>query len=471
MMDFVTLDPSRPLSPRGFPQATKVLCLWQKIFFLLAVCGLAVWAFFDWRGELLAVNAVLTAFYLLSTLYRMLIIDLALRKQREMTVEDCSLPPDGKEWPRYLVILPMYREADILPHLIESMRRMDYPLDRLEVRLLIEEDDDETLSLARSMDLKPPFSICTIPATYPRTKPKACNVGIQYGDADYLVIYDAEDRPDRDQLKKAAWAFSKVPENVACIQAKLGFYNPRQNILTRCFTAEYATWFGLCLPGLDALQAPIPLGGTSNHFRLSILRELGGWDEFNVTEDCDLGLRLFSRGYRTRILESTTWEQACPSLKFWIKQRSRWVKGYMQTYFVHNRDFFRLHWRLGFLNAIQFHLLIGGTFLSQLINPLYWIMTLLWLVFKPSGLGEFFPAPVFAMGAFCLFFGNFVFVYTNAVACVRRGAGYLARLSFLMPVYWLMMSIAAWKGALQLLHAPHHWEKTMHFKNQNTENE
>ena len=465
-MDFTTLDTSKPLSPRGFPQATKVLCPWQKLFLVLLLLGIAVWAWWDWRNELLLLNGVLTVFYLLSTLYRMLIIDLALKKQREMEVENYSTPPDGKEWPRYMVILPMYKEAAILPHLVEGMKKMDYPAERLEIKLLIEEDDQETMEAAEAMDLQPPFSICKIPVSYPRTKPKACNVGIQEGEADYLVIYDAEDRPEPDQLKKAVWAFRQVPSNVACIQAKLGFYNPVQNLLTRCFTAEYATWFGLCLPGMDALSAPIPLGGTSNHFRMEILRKLGGWDEFNVTEDCDLGLRLFSNGYRTRIMASTTWEQACPSLHYWFRQRSRWVKGYMQTYFVHTRDFFRFHWKMGLLNALQFHLLIGGTFLSQLINPLYWIMTLLWLVWKPEGLGDFFPAPIFAMGSFCLFFGNFVFIYTNAVACVRNGTGYLAKYSLLMPFYWLMMSYAAWKGALQLLYAPHHWEKTMHFKNQ-----
>lgn len=467
--DLTTHDTSNPLSPRGFPQATLTLCRWQKVFLLSSIALAILWAIFDYRSELLVINFILTVFYLMSTLYRMLIIDLALRKPREMhfTQKDIDRPPNGNQWPKYMVILPMYHEGEILPNLIKGLQKIDYPKDRLEIRLLIEADDKETMDAAAALNLTAPFKVIPIPKSYPRTKPKACNVGIEDGDAEYLVIYDAEDQPETDQLKKAVHAFAHCPDNVACIQAKLGYYNPDWNLLTKCFTAEYATWFGLCLPGLDCLQAPIPLGGTSNHFKLDILRKVGGWDEYNVTEDCDLGLRLFSRGWRTRILESTTWEQACPTIPFWIRQRSRWVKGYIQTYCIHTRNFFSFHRNIGFLNSLQFHLLIGGTFLSQLINPLYWFMTLLWLVASPQGLDQYFPAPIFAMGSFCLFVGNFIFAYTSAIACVRRGVGYLAKYAIIMPFYWMLMSIAAWKGFLQLFSNPHHWEKTKHFADPN----
>ena len=302
-----------------------------------------------------------------------------------------------------------------------------------------------------------------IPVSRPRTKPKACNVGLAGTDADYLVIYDAEDRPEPDQLKKAAVAFRRVPHDVACIQAKLNFYNPDRNLITRCFTAEYAMWFDLCLPGLDYLRAPIPLGGTSNHFRLEVLREVKGWDEYNVTEDCDLGLRLFSQGWRTRILDATTWEQACPDVRYWIPQRSRWVKGYVQTYLVHMRSPLRLLRRIGLTNWLHFHLLIGGTPLCQLVNPIYWLLALLWLLVRPVGLDAYFPGPIFAMAAVCLFAGNFVFAYTCGIACVRRGLGHLTKYALAMPFYWALMSVAAWKGTLQLFTRPHHWEKTKHF--------
>lgn len=454
-----------PYGPRGFPQATIVLAPWQRVAGWSTLAFLVLWALFDWRQELLVINAVFTVFFLLSTLYRVMLIDASLRCPREIMVgpEDLLEPPNGKEWPKYMVILPMYHEGDVVGKLVEGMRKLDYPTDRLEIRLLIEEDDQETMTAAKALNLQPPFVITPIPVSYPRTKPKACNVAIQEGDFDYLVIYDAEDQPESDQLKKAAVAFSRCPDNVACIQGKLCFYNSTHNLLTRLFTIDYSTWFGLCLPGLDAYDAPIPLGGTSNHFRLDVLRQVGGWDEYNVTEDCDLGLRLFARGWRTRVLDSTTWEQACHLVRFWIPQRSRWVKGYVQTYLVHTRHLWQLTKQLGFRDSLHFHLLIGGSVFSQLICPFYWFLVLLWLLFRPVGLSHFFPGPIFAMGALCLFVGNFFFAYTSGIACIRRGMGNLAKYALLMPFYWIMMSAGAWKGFLQLITKPHHWEKTKHF--------
>jgi cellulose synthase/poly-beta-1,6-N-acetylglucosamine synthase-like glycosyltransferase len=454
-----------PYGPRGFPQATMVLCRWQRIALWALLAGVVLWGILDWRTELLVINAVFTVFFLVSTLYRVMLIDTALSRPREIILgpEDLLEPPDGKEWPKYVVILPMYHEGDVVGKLVDGLRKLDYPTDRLEIRLLIEEDDAETMEAAQALNLEPPFVISQIPVSYPRTKPKACNVAIEDGDFEYLVIYDAEDQPEPDQLKKAAVAFHRSPDNVACIQGKLCFYNSGHNWLTRLFTVDYSTWFGLCLPGLDAYDAPIPLGGTSNHFRWKVLREVGGWDEFNVTEDCDLGLRLYARGWRTRVLDSTTWEQACHLVRFWIPQRSRWVKGYVQTYLVHTRNFFELHKQLGVRGSLHFHLLIGGSVFSQLICPFYWLLVLMWLVFRPVGLSHFFPGPIFAMGALCLFVGNFFFAYTSGIACIRRGMGSLAKYSLLMPFYWIMMSAGAWKGFLQLITKPHHWEKTKHF--------
>ena len=455
------------LNPRGFPQATLVLCPWQKRALIGFIVLMFLWALCNWRQELLVINFALTLFYLLTMLHRLFLVGLALRYSPEMkfSPEQLSRPPNGKEWPSYMVILPMYKEGEVLPELIDSLSKLDYPKDKLDIRLLIEEDDEETRSVADSLNLKAPFQQVLIPKSEPRTKPKACNIGIEWGEADYLVIYDAEDKPEPDKLKKAVWAFAQSPEEVACVQCKLSYYNPDWNFLTRCFTAEYANWFGLCLPGLDLLQAPIPLGGTSNHFKLHILRQVGAWDEYNVTEDCDLGLRLFVAGWRTRIVDSTTWEQACHVLRNWIAQRSRWVKGYIQTYLVQTRDFFGLHKKLGLWNSVQFHLFIGGNFFSQLINPLYWILTLCWLIFKPDFVSQFFPLPIFIMGSVCLFVGNFIFAYTAGIACMRRGVGRLAYYAALMPFYWFLMSIGAWKGFLQLITKPHHWEKTTHFAN------
>jgi hypothetical protein len=186
------------------------------------------------------------------------------------------------------------------------------------------------------------------------------------------VIYDAEDRPEPDQLLKAVAAFQKVSPQVVCLQAKLNYYNPRQNLLTRWFMIEYATWFGLFLPGLHAFRAPIPLGGTSNHFRTDVLRQIGGWDPFNVTEDCDLGIRIHKLGDRTQVLDTTTWEEANSKVGNWVRQRSRWVKGYLQTHFTHMRHPLGTLWRLRPWGMFHFLNAVGGLSLMLLLNPIFW---------------------------------------------------------------------------------------------------
>jgi cellulose synthase/poly-beta-1,6-N-acetylglucosamine synthase-like glycosyltransferase len=276
------------------------------------------------------------------------------------------------------------------------------------------------------------------------------------------VIYDAEDAPEPDQLKKAVVAFRKVPPDVVCVQAKLNYWNRSQNLLTRWFTAEYAQWFDLFLPGLSATRAPIPLGGTSCHFLTEKLLELGAWDPFNVTEDADVGIRLARAGYRTVMVDSTTYEEANSRAYNWIRQRSRWIKGYVQTWLVHMRRPARLWRELGPGGFTSFQLVIGGTALTMLLNPLYWGLTSAWALTQAGVIREIFPGPIYFAGAFNLLFGNFAFTYLNAAGSYRRGYSELVKYSLLSPLYWALMSIAAWKGVLQLLTRPSYWEKTVH---------
>lgn len=213
-----------------------------------------------------------------------------------------------------------------------------------------------------------------VPDLHPRTKPKALNYALPLARGEYLVIYDAEDRPERDQLRKALAAFQEGPPNLACLQAKLNLYNASDNGLTRQFTIEYDALFEGLLPALDRLQLPIPLGGTSNHFRVSALKWLMAWDPFNVTEDADLGTRLARSRYRCRVLDSTTFEEAPPRLSSWFPQRTRWIKGYMQTWFVHMRQPARLWRELGAAGFLGFQVMIGGTVLSALVHPWFYAL-------------------------------------------------------------------------------------------------
>ncbi|MGC9316646.1 MAG: glycosyltransferase [Armatimonadota bacterium] len=414
-------------------------------------------------STLIAVNGALIVFYVVHSGYKFYLVWASLEQPVLLSATDDELrQADDASLPTYTVLIPLYREAAVLERLVEGLRRLDYPPEKLDVMLLLEEDDAETIAAARQMQLPPHIRPVIVPDSRPKTKPKACNWGLFTCESELLVIFDAEDRPEPDQLRKAAIAFEGVPDNVVCLQARLNYYNQRQNLLTRWFTAEYSVWFDLFLPGLTATGAPIPLGGTSNHFRVEPLKQLGGWDPFNVTEDCDLGVRLHKHGWRTAMLASTTWEEANGAFLSWFRQRSRWVKGYLQTWLVHMRRPLRLIRELGAAGWFSFQMTIGGTLLCFLINPVYWLMTLVWLLTQATAIAALFPAGIYLLGSFCLFGANFVFVYMAVAGCMHRGYWDLVKYAVLTPVYWLMMSIGAYKAFGQILVRPHYWEKTEH---------
>lgn len=405
--------------------------------------------------------AVTTVFYLVSICYRLVLVWAAVREKAsfDFSKEELSIE---REWPKYSILVPMYREPETIPQMVAAMRQMDYPKDRLDVQLLLEADDEITISAAKAQNLPSFVRITEIPPSFPRTKPKACNIGLHCATGDFLVIYDAEDRPEPDQLKKAVLAFEASPDNVVCVQSRLNYYNPEYNLLTRWFAADYSSWFDLSLPGLALFRTVIPLGGTSNHFKTKILRDLMGWDAYNVTEDCDLGVRLARAGYETRMLNTTTWEEACSSLPYWIRQRTRWQKGYIQTFFVHTRNPFRLVRELGLKNTFHFFHLVAGSVFSSLVNPFFWIMTVLWFVFQPKGVDALYPGPIFAMSAICLFIGNFIFLYVNLLGCYKRKFDNLMWAALITPLYWALMSVSAWRAFFQFFMNPYHWEKTKH---------
>lgn len=457
-------DPAlRVLAERPAECAYWTLTRSQKFTATLGL-GLLVAALL-WRplGTLIVINGVLIAFYLVHAAYKFYLVWLSLDRAAavEVTQEQLAALRDT-DLPSYTVLVPMYREAGVLAQLVDALKRLDYPPDKLEILLLLEPDDPDTQTACQQLALPPQFRLITVPDSIPKTKPKACGIGLAASRSDFLVIYDAEDRPEPDQLKKAVVVFAQSLDNVACVQAKLNYYNQRQNLLTRWFTAEYSVWFDLFLPGLTASGAPIPLGGTSNHFRTAILKQLGGWDPFNVTEDCDLGVRLHKHGYRTLMMDSTTWEEANSHLFSWLRQRSRWVKGYLQTYLVHMRHPLRLLRQLGLANFFSFQMTIGGSVLCYLVNPLYWALTVLWFASHPPVLSALFPCFIYPLGVFCLYVGNFVFVYLAVAGCMNRQYYDLVKYAVLSPVYWLLMSIGAYKGVIQMLPRPHYWEKTDH---------
>ncbi|GAC1651843.1 MAG: hypothetical protein NVS4B12_22940 [Ktedonobacteraceae bacterium] len=374
-----------------------------------------------------------------------------------------TLDQVGVEWPTYTILCPLYKESVIVPQFVRAIQALDYPEDKLQVLFLTEENDDETRAALYNMYLPASFTILTVPKGSPQTKPRACNFGLLQAKGQFVVIFDGEDKPEPYQLKKAVLTFANHGPEVACVQAKLNYYNANQNLLTRWFTAEYSTWFDIILPGLQRIGFSLPLGGTSNHFRTEVLHALGGWDAFNVTEDCDLGLRISQYNLKTAVLDSTTYEEATSRYKVWLFQRSRWIKGYLQTYLVHMRRPFQMLRKGQFRTFFSLQIIVGAWTVVLLLNPFVWALTLLYMLFRPVQLySVLFPGPVLYMGAFCLIFGNFFYIYIHIIGCLRRQEYALIKWVLLIPLYWIMMSMAAYIAFYQLIVKPHYWEKTQH---------
>ncbi|MEI9886779.1 MAG: glycosyltransferase [Rhizomicrobium sp.] len=411
---------------------------------MVLIAASVAWPYAAWR----ALVEFTTLAFLAGTFFRAALAALGGRKRVEQKAE-------AGELPLYTILVPLYREANVLPRLARALLALDYPRDRLDIKLIVEADDPKTTAVARRIAGRGPFEVVVVPDIAPRTKPKACNFALQAARGDFTVIYDAEDRPERDQLRKALAAFRAQPGCLACVQARLAVYNADENWLTRLFAIDYDLWFNVLLPGLDRIGVPMPLGGTSNHFPTQVLRRLGGWDPFNVTEDADLGIRIAQLGMRAAMLDSTTFEEAPNRLDVWLKQRSRWLKGYMQTWLVHTRAPFALVRRAGLAGFFAFHLFIGGAVAASLANPV------LWLIFAMSlWRGEGGDTGAIALCG--LIGGNLALTLLATIGPLQRGRRDLVPYGLTVTLYWALISLAALRGLWQLVTNPFHWEKTAH---------
>ena len=426
---------------------------------VLIVIGCAI----DLVATLSALVCIITLFYVGAIIYRLALFRASNQPSTTEVVSDeeaRAVPYD--QLPIYTVMIPAYREPEVINELIQRVTQFEYPPDRLDVKLLIEADDVETITAINESMPGDQFELVLVPAAEPRTKPKALNYGLTLARGELVAIYDAEDEPEPLQLRRAVVAMRRLGPDIACVQAKLDYHNPMQNLITKWFTIEYSLWFSFFLPGLASMNAPIPLGGTSNHFRRVALQALGAWDPYNVTEDADLGIRMFREGYSVRVLESSTFEEANSDFVNWMKQRSRWLKGYLQTFAVHLRQPRELKRELGWKGMMHFVMFVGGTPVLAIVNPIFWLMTLLWFVAHPVFIQELFPAPVYYLGLISWAFGNFLLVYVTIMSCRVGKRGELLIPALLVPLYWVMMSMAAVKALSQLVGAPTFWEKTVH---------
>lgn len=397
-------------------------------------------------------------------LLRLSALKLALSGSHATNTQTPRASPSEKALPRYTLIVPLFREAAVLNDLIEALAQLDYPPEKLEIFLVIEEVDTDTKRALEHFDLPNQFKTIIVPDCQPRTKPKAAIYALTFATGEFTVIYDAEDVPEPDQLKRVLQLFAQ-DSDAGCIQARLAIHNAEESWFTRQFAIEYAALFNCILPALERLEIPIPLGGTSNHFRTSILRSAGAWDPFNVTEDADLGIRLARLDVKARTLSSTTWEEAPATYRAWLGQRERWLKGWMQTFAVHMHCPRKTLTDLGARRFIGLQVLMAGMLLSAFLHPWAYVLGAIHIVQAQSAFSE--PSSPWVNVAFWIAWANLIMGYVVTIALGRiaiidvydkRLAWHLAT----MPLYWLLISWAAYRAIFQLATRPYHWHKTAH---------
>ncbi|MEA2818634.1 MAG: hypothetical protein QOJ86_638 [Bradyrhizobium sp.] len=371
------------------------------------------------------------------------------------------LPDD--QLPVYTVIAALYREAKSVASLMQAIDAFDYPKEKLQVILALEPDDLATRAAIARLGPLPPVQVLIASAMKPKTKPKALNCALPFARGSFTAVFDAEDRPDPGQLRAALDAFRSQGADVACAQASLCIDN-QESWLSRTFAAEYAGQFDVFLPGLAAMRMPLPLGGSSNHFRTAVLREVGGWDAWNVTEDADLGFRLARFGYRSVTFDSTTSEEAPMRFKAWLGQRSRWMKGWMQTWGVHMREPRRLWRQAGPRGFLTLNIIVGGNVLTALAYPVLVIELAAYLLANITGGGSglFFTGSLAPLHVATITAGFASTVLIGLMGLSRRGRLRSGWVLALTPVYWGCLTIAAWRALWELWRDPYRWEKTEH---------
>ena len=371
-----------------------------------------------------------------------------------------AAPPDD-DLPVVSILVPLFREREIAGRLIERLARLDYPTERLDICLVVEADDRQTREALTRNALPGWMRQIVVPPGKVRTKPRALNYALDFCRGSIVGVYDAEDAPAPDQLRRVVGRFRESPPEVACLQGVLDFYNARTNWLSRCFTIDYATWFRIVLPGIARLGFAIPLGGTTLFFRRAALERLGAWDAHNVTEDADLGLRLARKGYRCELIESVTEEEAnCHAIP-WIRQRSRWLKGYAMTWIAHMRRPWLLLRDLGPWKFLGVQILFLGTLSTFALAPLVWSFWLLPLGL-PHPLADLVPWWLFVVLGTALLFTELVNVAAGALAVSSQKHRWLIPWVPTMHFYHTLGAVASWKALVELVARPFYWDKTAH---------
>jgi glycosyltransferase XagB len=429
----------------------------QRLAFVAFLGAIALGAVLT-LSPISAAALILSPFYLTHVLF---FLGAALEKPRNPPRG--ADPPDLLDPPRYTVMAPLYREARVAQQLTATLGELAYPVDKLQIILLLEADDTETQSALAARPLPPHFQVLVVPPGGPRTKPNALNHGLSVATGDYLTIFDAEDLPDPDQLMRAACMFEALPADTVCLQARLVIDNAPDGWLPLMMSIEYAALFDAAKCGFATMAMPVALGGTSNHFRRAALVELGGWDAWNVTEDADLGLQIALRGWLVADLPSTTLEEAPITLRAWFSQRRRWLKGFMQTCVSHSRKPRQAIRSMGLVNWLCGMAQVAGAVIGSLLFPIF-TAHVAWnwasgQLFDNDGWLDTVLNTVALWVALCGVMSAFV---PALIGMSRRRTWHLAPWLATLPIYLTLISAAAWMALVDYLREPFRWLKTEH---------
>ncbi|WP_417579813.1 glycosyltransferase [Pelagibacterium sp.] len=442
---------------RRFPIASAHLDLPMSVrvgfVAAIAVCTLlAALPVFDILSPLLAVFALTLAVPSAFRIWAAFTFNGNEALKPERLLEDQDLPV-------YTVLVPLRDEAHMVPQITRALQALDYPPEKLDIKFVVENASPITVRAAQSQlgDLR--FSLIVVPRFRPFTKPKALNYALPLARGAHVVVFDAEDIPDPGQLRAAASLFAQ-DETLECLQGELVISEKSRGWIANLFAAEYAGHFGVLLPAIGRAGFPVPLGGTSNHFRTETLRNIGAWDAFNVTEDADLGIRMARLGLRVESLATVTLEEAPETALVWIRQRSRWVKGWMQTLLVHSARPTKLLSDLGWANLMAFYIFVGGMVLSQSVHGIFLVITLASLV---HDLVVFGGTNIWMVFSLCtLLFGYAGAVVISLIGLERIDRNNIAPWLFALPAYWMMAWCSVMIAAYELIFRPYHWSKTRH---------
>jgi len=364
--------------------------------------------------------------------------------------------------PLVTILLPVHNEPLALVSLVAELTALDYPPEKLDLKFLVEESDVETRDALASLSLPDQFEVLIIPESHPQTKPKAMNYALPFVRGEIVGIYDAEDAPEPDQIRKAVNALAVADPATVCVQARLNHYKATETVLSRMVQAEYTLWFDILLKGLSRLRLPVPLGGTSLFIRTESLRAIDGWDPYNVTEDADLGLRLARRGWRAEIIDSTTWEEPPIKLDQWRGQRSRWIKGFMVTWLVHIRAPRSLIRELGWKNAVAINVMLLDGFVAFLLQPVFWIAILTWVFFGTSPWASMLTPSIASLTAWVFGVGQIIILVAAFIALNRRFGLRRAVWAPCLWIYWQFATRPAYRALREMFGRQTFWNKTQH---------